>query len=178
MAANLARNDALNGISDSFSNREVVGFTSVFPRRSFEYIGSTSDALRLRNNYISTLARDPNGVWRVIGGLMRTTNPLDPLRYLGVRRLVDVIAERVVQFAVNRWNRNMTDNFIDRLVTDVRSYLGLLVSSGALRRAVVGPDTVRNTPTARAAGLVYVAIQLFHPAINEQINFSVEVNLA
>ena len=178
LAANLARNDALNGISDSFSNRAIFGITSVDTPRSFEYFGSTSDAIQLRATSITSIVRDATGVWRVIGGLMRTANPTDPLRYVGVRRLVDTISERVVQFAVNRWNRNMTDNFIDRLVQDVKDYLGLLVSAGVLLRVTVGPDTVRNTPVARAAGLVYVAIQLFHPSINEQINFSVEVNLA
>ena len=178
LAANLARNDSLNGISDSLSNRELVGLTSVNTVRSFEYFGDTSDAITLKARHITSIVRDDTGIWRAIGGTMRTTEATDPLRYIGVRRLVDSIAERIVRFAINRWNRNMTDNFIDRLVKDVHGYLGLLTSSGTLRRATVGPDTVRNTPVARAAGLVYIAVQLFHPAINEQINFSVEVNLA
>ena len=178
LAGNLARNDAIYGISDPFSNREVVGLTSVVPPRSFEYFGTTSDALILRNNNLTSVVRDINGVWRVIGGIMKTAVSTDPLRYIGVRRLVDAIEARIVELAVNRWNRNQTDNFIDRLINDVDDYLQLLVSAGVLSRAIVTPDTVRNTVSARASGLVYVAISIVHPAINEQINYSMEISLA
>ena len=91
---------------------------------------------------------------------------------------MDAIEARIVELAVNRWNRNQTDNFIDRLINDADDYLQLLVSAGVLSRAVVTPDTVRNTVSARASGLVYVAISIVHPAINEQINYSMEISLA
>ena len=163
LAGNLARNDAAFGISDTFSNREVVGLTSAKPPRSFEYFGNSSDAVVLRNSNLTSVARDINGVWRVIGGIMKTADANDPLRYIGVRRLVDAIEARIVELAVNRWNRNQTDNFIDRLVNDADDYLQLLVSAGVLSRAFVIPDPASNTATARASGLVYIAMGIVFP---------------
>ena len=72
LAGNIARNDALNGLSDTPSNREAVGLTTAQPPRSFEYFGNTSDALLLRNNNLTSVVRDINGTWRMIGGTMKT----------------------------------------------------------------------------------------------------------
>ena len=178
LAAALVRNDALYGVNDSFSNREVVGITSVNPTRSFEYTDETSDALALRAVYLTSIVRDPFGTWRVVGGTMKSgaSPATNPLRYIGVQRMVDAIESRVIEFALDRWNRNMRSNFIPRLVSDVQGYLDLLIGAGILRTGVASPSD-ENTATTRAAGLVYVSVDVTFPAINEQVNFDVEVAL-
>ena len=177
LAAALARNDALYGVNDSFSNRDLIGITLVSPTRSFEYTDQTTDALVLRTSKLSSVIRDFNGIWRVIGGILGGVTGNDPFRYIGVQRMVDIIESEIINLAVNRWNRNQRANFITRLVSDVQEYLDLLVGGGALIFALCAPDPIQNTATARSAGLVYLYVTLRFPAINEQINFTVEASL-
>ena len=177
LVGSLIFNDSQHGISDSFSNRDITGLASTTPNVAFEYTDANSEALILRRNYITSLARDFQGTWRVIGGLLKTTSATDPLRYLGVRRQIDEIESTVISLGVNRWNRNQRAGFLSGLVRSAQEYLDLLVGAGILTSALVGPDPRRNTAAARGAGRVYLMLRVNFPAINEEIHFGIEVAL-
>ena len=178
LACALVRNDSLFGVNDNFSNRPLLGVSSVDPRRSFEYTSAVSDAVDLRNSYLNSVARDVQGNWIVIGGQAKTSSATDPLRYIGVRRMADVITERIAQIGIERWNRNQVANFMDGLIADVNSYLSLLILNGTLREGSGATYGAGDSPTARAAGQANVGVSLIFPSINELVNFDVTVSLA
>ena len=165
---------------DSFSNRAILGPAEITPGRSFEYVNDSSDAVTLRDEFITSIVRDIDGTWLVVGGTMKAgVNPAsNPLRYVGVQRTLDNIEAQTVRLARRRWNRNQKANFVSRLVADVNDYLSLLKTNGILGNGSVAfPHPTQNTRLARAAGLVYVAIDARFPAVNEQINYDVEASL-
>ena len=174
LAALMARNDALFGIADSFSNRPAGSIREVLPERSFEYTTDDNDAIVLRANNFTSLVRIVDGTWRVIGGTLKTASATDPLRYVGIRRMVDQVRDTVILFGQTRWQRSQDMNLISGLLGDVYDYLEALQTL-----KVISSFTARSitTPADNAGGLLRIAIELFFPAVNEQIEFDVEVSL-
>ena len=177
LAGVLARNDSDFGPADSLSNRDIIGPVSTDPIFTFDYQDETSDAVVLRAEHnMTTMVRDQDGAWLVIGGTMKTSNPTDPMRYVGVRRLADQISLAFVRIGRARWNRQQTSDFMDGLLRECQGYLNGLVGL-TIRSGLVSPDPVLDTQANRDSGLAYLSAFIDVPSINEQVNINTEISL-
>ena len=176
LAGVLARNDSDFGPADSLSNRDIIGPVSTDPVYTFDYQDETTAAIVLREENLTTIVRDQDGTWLVIGGTMKTANATDPMRYVGVRRLADQISLAFVRIGRARWNRQQTADFMDGLIRECQGYLNGLVGL-TIRSGLVAPDPILDTQTNRDRGLAYLSTSIDVPAINEQVNINTEISL-
>ena len=162
MAAQVARNDSINSVADSISNRILLNLVNVHPAYSFSYTDGGSQAQQLDRAGLTTIVR-PRGIYRAFGGrFMRT----DLYRYMGVLRITDAVNEDIQRAAEERIDRFLPES-LGNWIDDCNDLVLARVGLRQLRSAAVFPDTVQNTRANLLNGRAYAKTELGHriPAI-------------
>ena len=170
----IAKNDAENGVKDSFSNRSVPSIVSVDPMYTFSFTDGTTEAQDLAANHLTVFVREGTE-WIAFGGTTAFADADDPRRFVNAGRTFDRILLEMKSIGRSFIGRQLTQERVGRIITRIQSYLNTLVANEDILAGTVAADAVKNTAANLNAGKLSVLLSVDFVANIEQLNIAVEV---
>jgi len=176
----IANNDNVNGYWFSPSNKEFKGVTGVERTISWALNDTNSNANKLNEVGICTVASGFGTGYRFWGNrsaLYPSATTMD--NFIAVLRTADVVDESVEQACLQFIDLPINNGLIDSIQETVNSFIRTLVGRGALVDGNCYFDPADNPPVEIAAGHLTFTNSLAPPIPGERITFKsvLDVNL-
>ena len=172
-AALFAKSDATRpeSVAASPSNTKVNGVTELVNPVEFNLVKSGTQADLLNENGIAVYI-NVNG-FRLWGN--RSTTDDTAFSFVNVIRVSDYIKDAIANSHLEMIDQNITQGFIQTLLTRINLFLGRQRNIGILNYGKAYANPELNTPTAFANGKVYIDYEIGIPGIAENIIFTANV---
>ena len=153
LAARIAANDRDNGVKSTVSNKIAIGVSATAPAWTFDYEVASTDAQVLDAAYLTVVASD-GSQFRVWGGTLETSDSGDPLRFMGVYRVVHEIRREVARILNDQVDKDLTPTFPVDLAGILNRYLRGRIARGDIASGSYAPDPAHADDLAN--GEVYL----------------------
>lgn len=164
-----ARIDYEEGFWHSPSNHVLEGVLGTHRPIEHSLSDRSVSSQYLNKNYVSTVARDPQGGWKLWGNRVMKADPLHV--FWSVRRAHDVIIESIELANTAFLDRPYSKQKLVDIAETVNSALRRWQALGATLGGRVWLDPAVNTETSLAQGILYVDYDAEAPAPLEHIVF-------
>lgn len=161
------QSDREQGVQESFGNRKIKGIDALTYPIDFNFGDKDCRANILNQNHIITVVNEQG--MRSWGN--HTTSDNETWRFVGVRRIADMISDSIVQGHLWAVAKNLKKTYISAVEDSVNNFLRDLKSQDVIKGGVCKFNGELTTPTIEQQGISFYDVNFATYYTNEHIIF-------